>query len=643
MIIGGGIAGLSTAYAAIANFPTMRVHVIENGTICGQGATAAAKQGHVYMPDGGQNASSDMLENFRSESLDIYKELDTWYGGVDLRQTGSARSFLGESWWDRLVSKLEWWTYAQALKRGHYDTTFVDAATLAKAQDLHGETVMGALWDAHSAAVVPCKVLAVMKAYVEASEYGTVHEQTQLVSVTTETLPLTADREYKIAIARASSWKPEVGKPAVGKDLLLEAKSVVVATGYWHNSVMKRFFPACTEDRGPNKGSSKGPNVVGVATQTAIYDLPWDLPPVPNTVLSFSPGAGLQELRPAFLESDVAPCGKFAPRGTFFTGCKNESWARYLYSTSWTDPLAKGGFGQGRSTFATGTRQEPQENIDDCICQPENYYNRTSGEGDCLPWAAPGVPYDKDLEDWTFNRSTMLYNILEKRDAVLVESYTACFPTAMDGNIYAKLLLCPNNVYPRLFVLNGLGDRGITRGPGAGLHVAKLVAQSLNVISDGPPVLPQRHPAWMLNALFAEYAEYFAVYFTGLVLLSAFFCCIHWQGPRKGHLRGALECRRGEWPRAGREAGVREAGVRCFFFVFLATCLVPLGVLSAIAEEALALLAMYVGFYLALLCTVVFCWRWCGRLEENARRKARTRRAKTGALIAMTGVTPHPD
>ena len=30
MIIGGGIAGLSTAYAAIANFPTMRVHVIEN-------------------------------------------------------------------------------------------------------------------------------------------------------------------------------------------------------------------------------------------------------------------------------------------------------------------------------------------------------------------------------------------------------------------------------------------------------------------------------------------------------------------------------------------------------------------------------------------------------------------------------------
>ena len=88
---------------------------------------------------------------------------------------------------------------------------------------------------------------------------------------------------------------------------------------------------------------------------------------------------------------------------------------------------------------------------------------------------------------------------------------------------------------------------------------------------------------------------------------------------------------------------MREAGVRCFFFVFLATCLVPLGVLSAIAEEALAFLAMYVGFYLALLCTVVFCWRWCGRLEENARRKARTRRAKTGALIAMTGVTPYPD
>jgi|TARA_B110001469_G_C9336567_1_gene178833 glycine/D-amino acid oxidase-like deaminating enzyme len=42
VIIGGGIAGLATAKAAVE--AGLTIELIEKGTICGQGATAAAKQ-----------------------------------------------------------------------------------------------------------------------------------------------------------------------------------------------------------------------------------------------------------------------------------------------------------------------------------------------------------------------------------------------------------------------------------------------------------------------------------------------------------------------------------------------------------------------------------------------------------------------
>ena len=47
----------------------------------------------------------------------------------------------------------------------------------------------------------------------------------------------------------------------------------------------------------------------------------------------------------------------------------------------------------------------------------------------------------------------------------------------------------------------------------------------------------------------------------------------------------------------------------------------PGKVVMDLGTGALALLAMYVGFYLALLCTVVFCWRCCGRQDARTVRR----------------------
>ena len=104
--------------------------------------------------------------------------------------------------------------------------------------------------------------------------------------------------------------------------------------------------------------------------------------------------------------------------------------------------------------FSTGTRREPQANMTNCICPPGS---------DCLPFAAPGVPYELDHEKWAFERAVRLYG-LKKEDAARVENYTACFPTGMDGQVYAQQLRRCRGYYPRLYVLNGLAGEGITRG-----------------------------------------------------------------------------------------------------------------------------------------------------------------------------------
>lgn len=93
IVLGGGMAGLSTARAAALS--GLSVLVVERGTVCGQGATAAAKQGHVFVPDEhpAQPAAKrlDLSEAFRYRSLHVYKQANATGLDLGLRMGGAAR------------------------------------------------------------------------------------------------------------------------------------------------------------------------------------------------------------------------------------------------------------------------------------------------------------------------------------------------------------------------------------------------------------------------------------------------------------------------------------------------------------------------------------------------------------------------
>ena len=311
LIIGGGIAGLSTAKAAVE--AGLTVELIEKGTICGQGATAAAKQGHVYVPDGSRNAS-ERSEAFRIESLRIYKEMAAAKYDLGFRQTGAARPFVADSWWERLVTKLEWWTYQRATEK-LYDTALLDGSKLEAQQNLHDS--LGAMWDVNAGSVTPCKVLDAWKTYIKALG-GVIREETDLLSIETKTYPFTMERMYNVELSRVTLGTIFKNIPITRPGGWVQARSVVVAAGYWHNEVMKKHFASCDH----------GPDVVGVASQMAIYTLAKPLPPTPSSVFSYSAGAGLQEVAPArFQASKLGSCKEFAP-SYFLTSCKGNTWAR---------------------------------------------------------------------------------------------------------------------------------------------------------------------------------------------------------------------------------------------------------------------------------------------------------------------------
>jgi hypothetical protein len=113
------------------------------------------------------------------------------------------------------------------------------------------------------------------------------------------------------------------------------------------------------------------------------------------------------------------------------------------------------------------------------------------------------VPYELHHETWALERAARLYG-LKKKAVARVENYTACFPTGMDGQVYAKQLRRCRGRYPRLYVLNGLAGEGITRGPGAGLHLAQLIGKALNK-TEGPRDIPQRNLVWVLEDLGYEF------------------------------------------------------------------------------------------------------------------------------------------
>jgi glycine/D-amino acid oxidase-like deaminating enzyme len=90
LIFGGGIACLSTARAAAEGLDNLSTVVLESGTICGQGVTAAAKQGHVYCDDTITPATAGTdSERWRLESLHIYTRMQRAGFDLDFRPVGS--------------------------------------------------------------------------------------------------------------------------------------------------------------------------------------------------------------------------------------------------------------------------------------------------------------------------------------------------------------------------------------------------------------------------------------------------------------------------------------------------------------------------------------------------------------------------
>ena len=63
---------------------------------------------------------------------------------------------MADSWFEKLMTKLEWWTYQRATSK-LYDSVSLDGPQLEAEQNLYETS--GGMWDADAAVVMPCKVL----------------------------------------------------------------------------------------------------------------------------------------------------------------------------------------------------------------------------------------------------------------------------------------------------------------------------------------------------------------------------------------------------------------------------------------------------------------------------------------------------
>jgi len=207
-----------------------------------------------------------------------------------------------------------------------------------------------------------------------------------------------------------------------------------------------------------------------LAGQIAVYQKHGaPLPATPSGVFAYESFLELQPPGTMF-----APCASYMPH-YFMTSCQGDTFARYLYATSW---------GPDQPTFSTGTRREPVADVEQCIGPTH---------------AAPGVPYELEHEEWALRTFADVYGV-EPTEAQRIDNYTACYPVARDGSAHVYELPCA--VFPRLFVLNGLAGSGIARGAGAGEYLAQLVAASLGE-GDGPPELapPPPREGWVRGSL----------------------------------------------------------------------------------------------------------------------------------------------
>lgn len=353
-----------------------------------------------------------------------------------------------------MIVKSEWWLYGTILGL-RYATARLSASQVRERYNLHAE---GALYDAGSASVSPCKVLRAWAEVVEQAG-GSVRERLRPTRATFDRAASHGNGSYAVDLSDGTQ---------------AHARAMVVAVGLWHDEVMHTLFGACAQ------GHASSPRIVGVAGQVAIYRMAdgMHIPPTTPSLFSYGMGAGFQQILPRTLQAwSVRACTRFAP-SYFLTSCNGTTFQRYLYGTAWG------------AHFATGTRREPVDEAHKCT----GGNNATAAHA--RGFEAPGVPYEKHHEDWALKRAAQLYGI-DPAAAERVDHYTACFPTAIDGSIVARQAECPG--YPRLFVLNGLAGGGIARGPAAGAHVAQLVAAAL---ARGAP--PEMLPSSGVDLLMRE-------------------------------------------------------------------------------------------------------------------------------------------
>ena len=146
------------------------------------------------------------------------------------------------------MTKLEWWTYQRATAEV-YESVSVDEAQLQAEQNLYGTS--GGMWDAGAAAVMPCKVLEAFRRRIK-DLGGSIRERTDVLTIETEIYSFTADRKYNVELSRpplntfANPFEGEAAIPITTPGGWVQARSVVVAVGLWHNEFMKKHF--VTED-----------------------------------------------------------------------------------------------------------------------------------------------------------------------------------------------------------------------------------------------------------------------------------------------------------------------------------------------------------------------------------------------------------
>jgi len=202
------MAGLSTARAAVEL--GLSAIVVEKGTVCGQGATRGAAQGHVWKPDSEHNASS-LSNAFRENTHRILEGMTARGYDLGLRKAGTATMLTGGGGWGswiaaRFETWILWWYYVD-VEQG--DPALFNARDLA-AHNMRGPA--GAVFDYDSGTAEPCKVLDAWRSVVTSSGRGEVLEGAEM-----STVGLEGDNATYSATVRLATGEERVVRRAASR------------------------------------------------------------------------------------------------------------------------------------------------------------------------------------------------------------------------------------------------------------------------------------------------------------------------------------------------------------------------------------------------------------------------------------------